>query len=218
MVNDMTDRDWAENREVFLEAAATFADLVQDLQDQQDVLTKIALGEWTVQDLIGHTGRAVTTAGAYLKDEAPDGYDLDSAVAYYRFVGENTDHAAVAERGRQAGQALGGRPAEDIRSALKRVETALMTAQAGSLAETPAGRMRIADYLPTRTCELVVHSLDLIRATGTSIRVPNRALRQTTDLLFLLSHQLELDESVVAFLAGRDAPRIWLFGGQPDGG
>jgi hypothetical protein len=41
---------------------------------------------------------------------------------------------------------------------------------------TFAGAIRLVDYLPTRSFELVVHSLDLARATG--IRLPEKVYRQ----------------------------------------
>lgn len=213
----MTDADWTTLRAAYLEAADTFADVVEQLQSDDEVMQRTALGEWTVRDLVGHTARAVSTVEAYLGTGASRAYELESAVAYYVFVNEHTNHAEVADRGRQAGDALGERPAEEIRASIYRVRDALIAAQPDAVVATPAGRMRIAEYLPTRTCELVVHSLDLIHATGATARVPTRAVRQTTHLLVGLGEALGLDESVVAVLAGRDMPPLALFGGRHRG-
>ena len=50
------------------------------------------------------------------------------------------------------------------------------------LVETIAGGMRLHDYLPTRTFELVVHSLDVAAALGLDPDVPPAALREAASL------------------------------------
>jgi hypothetical protein len=46
------------------------------------------------------------------------------------------------------------------------------------LLTTVAGGMRLADYLPTRTFELAVHTADLAVALGVASDVPATAARQ----------------------------------------
>jgi hypothetical protein len=63
----------------------------------------------------------------------------------------------------------------------------LVAAQDGSeLVTTIVGGMRLADYLPTRTFELAVHTCDLATALGLPLEVPAsaaaQALRLVTDL------------------------------------
>ena len=51
------------------------------------------------------------------------------------------------------------------------------------LVTTIAGGMRLADYLPTRTFELVVHGLDLARALGEPLDVPARPAAEALSLV-----------------------------------
>lgn len=48
---------------------------------------------------------------------------------------------------------------------------------------TPVGGMRLADYLPTRTFELTVHTCDLAIASGAPIDVPDLAAVETVGVL-----------------------------------
>lgn len=126
------------------------------------------LGVWTVRDLAGHAGRALLTLESYLDRQAVRTEpDLSSPVAYYRRAAADlADPDAVAERGRQAGAALGERPADSVASAGRRVLAVLDDAPDDAVVRTPVGSIGLLDYLPTRTFELVVHSLDLCAATG----------------------------------------------------
>ena len=62
---------------------------------------------------------------------------------------------------------------------------------------TIAGGMRLADYLPTRTFELVVHTLDLTAALGLSAEPPPAAAAQALALV-----------AGVAVADGRAAPLL----------
>ena len=82
--------------------------------------------------------------------------------AYYVAIAD-IDPAAVAARGREAGQALGDNPAEFVDALAQRVLAQVDTA-GNPLIQTLAGGMRLESYLSTRTFELVVHSLDIAAA------------------------------------------------------
>ena len=88
--------------------------------------------------------------------------DVPTAAGYYVAIAE-TDHAAVAVRGVEAGQALGENPAEFVDALAQRVLAQVDTA-GDPLIMTAAGGMRLESYLSTRTFELVVHSLDIAAA------------------------------------------------------
>jgi hypothetical protein len=124
---------------------------------------------WTVRDLAGHTSRALVTVENYL-DPATTGVEpaLADAMAYFAAAaGGNADPAAVAERGRQAGSALGDDPPASVRALAGRVLALVDGAPDDALVTTPMGRtMTLLGYLPTRTFELAVHTLDLAAATG----------------------------------------------------
>jgi len=49
-----------------------------------------------------------------------------------------------------------------------------------ALITTIGGGMRVRTYLPTRTFELVVHSLDISAATGIDVAFSSRVLAHTT--------------------------------------
>jgi uncharacterized protein (TIGR03083 family) len=146
-------------RETFAEAARTFTDLVRRIPG--DSWDGPGLGEWDLRSLVGHTSRSLVTVEAYLGQPA-DTADVPSPAAYYVAIA-GTDHAAVAVRGREAGEALGENPAEFVQALAQRVLAQVDTA-GDPLILTAAGGMRLESYLSTRTFELVVHSLDIANA------------------------------------------------------
>jgi uncharacterized protein (TIGR03083 family) len=153
----------------YRQAAAGFVALLAALRDAD--WSAPALGQWTVRDLAGHTSRALLTVESYLDPaRTVDAPSLEDAVAYYRAASAAlADPGAVAERGRQAGAALGVRPAEASAVAAQRVLTLVDGSPDDALVTSPAGTMTLTGYLPTRTFELVVHSLDLAAATGADV-------------------------------------------------
>jgi uncharacterized protein (TIGR03083 family) len=146
-------------RETFAEAARTFVDLVRRLP--HDRWDGPGLGEWDLRSLVGHTSRSLVTVEAYL-GQPVETEEVPTPAAYYVAIAD-LDNAAVADRGRQAGQALGKNPAEFVDALAKRVLAQVDTA-GNPLIHTAAGGMRLENYLSTRTFELVVHSLDIATA------------------------------------------------------
>jgi hypothetical protein len=126
------------------------------------------LGVWTVRDLAGHASRALLTVETYLDPlTVTDRPALPDALAYLRGAGSGlVDPETVAERGRQAGVALGDHPAEAVSVIAERVLAAVSRSADDAVVKTRVGSMTLIGYLPTRTFELVVHSLDLVAATG----------------------------------------------------
>ena len=146
----------------FAEAAERYADLVAEIEPDQ--WNGPGLGVWDLRGLVGHGARALITVDTYL-DRPAHLEALDSAAAYLSATSGATDPEAVAERGRQAGIALGDDPASAVRQLVDRVIPRVVAA-GDPLIETIAGGMRLNAYLPTRTFELVVHGLDIARAAG----------------------------------------------------
>jgi uncharacterized protein (TIGR03083 family) len=146
-------------RETFAEAARAFANLVHRIP--VDSWDGPGLGKWDLRALVGHTSRSLVTVETYLGRPA-EVEDVPSPAAYYVAIAE-TDHAAVAVRGVEAGQALGGDPAQFVDALASRVLAQLDMA-GDPLILTVAGGMRLESYLSTRTFELVVHSLDIAAA------------------------------------------------------
>jgi hypothetical protein len=119
------------------------------------------LGEWDLRSLVGHTSRSLITVETYLNQPA-DTEEVPTPAAYYVAIAD-LDNAAVAHRGRQAGQALGDNPVEFVNALAGRV-LAEVEGAGNPLIHTAAGGMRLENYLSTRTFELVVHSLDIAAA------------------------------------------------------
>jgi hypothetical protein len=125
------------------------------------------LGVWTVRDLVGHAGRSLTTVPTYLATGTRREIELHHAFDYFAVYAPTFgDPAAVAERGRQAGAELGADPVGRLAVLRDEALSAATTADDDAPVLTAAGVMRLIDYLPSRIFELVVHTGDIIAATG----------------------------------------------------
>jgi len=123
---------------------------------------------------VGHTLRAVTTVATYLDQPVPEEIVCEGAGAYFvaaRSIA-GADDRAVADRGHQAGRDLGPEPMTTVRQAVERTRSALAATSDDRVVATVVGGMRLADYLPTRTFELLAHTLDLADATGLEVAPP----------------------------------------------
>lgn len=125
------------------------------------------LGEWSLRELVGHTLRAFTTVDRFL-DEPREHADVESAGEYYRIaLGSTADvHRMVADRGREAGAALGADPAASAADIVTRTLERLSATTGAEIGVTAVGGMRLTDYLETRLVELVVHLSDVCAAIG----------------------------------------------------
>jgi uncharacterized protein (TIGR03083 family) len=174
---------WEESRAAFEDAAAWFVRTVGLVRDRWD---EPGLGEWDVRALVGHTSRSFLTVETYLAQ--PAGLvEVGSAVAYYQATREIAAGPGVADRGRQAGVVLGSDPASAVTEIADRVGALVRGCDGTELLTTIAGGMRLADYLPTRTFELTVHTTDLTVALGVPADVPASAARHTLGLVAALA-------------------------------
>ncbi|GCE43593.1 maleylpyruvate isomerase N-terminal domain-containing protein [Rhodococcus sp. USK10] len=164
------------------------------------------LGEWSVRDLLGHTSRSLTTVETYLDvagDES-DPVDLADAVAYYLAIaGALADTAAVAQRGRAAGAALGEDPMAALTALVARVPERVRATPATALVRTPFGTMTLQGYLPTRTLELTVHTCDLAATLGVSADVPHDAVAETFAVIGGLAAAQGTASAALLALTGR---------------
>ena len=166
--------------EAFGAAAEAFVDLVGRVGSESGGWERPGLGRWDLRALVGHTSRALVTVTTYL-DRPAEREDLPSAAAYLAGAAK-TDGDAVYARGVAAGQDLGDDPHGFVAAAAQRSLDRLRTADPEQLVETIGGGMRLRSYLPTRTFELVVHSLDVAAALGLDPDVPLVALREASGL------------------------------------
>jgi hypothetical protein len=80
--------------------------------------------------------------------------------------GARLQSAAIIQRGRDAGTALGEHPAAAVRDLATRVTALVAATPDDATLTTVLGGATLLAYLPTRTFELTVHTLDLVGALG----------------------------------------------------
>ncbi len=190
--------------ETFASAAHSFADLVGRIP--ADALSGPGLGEWDLRSLVGHTSRSLTTVLTYLETTA-QAEDIATPQEYYARVNPaalGLDPADVAERGRQAGRDLGDDPAAAVADLVSRAIARLETVDNPLIRVLGGLGIRLRTYLPTRTFELAVHSLDIARAVGLSFTLPTPVLEETLVLAARIAAGQQ-GETVLMALTGRDA-------------
>jgi hypothetical protein len=197
-----------DSRTTFLSAADSYVAQVARIPTSS--LSDPGLGEWDLRALVGHTSRSLVTVETYLDSPAGD-IAVPTAADYYLAIAGITgaDDAAVVERGRQAGEALGDDPAAFVGDLAVRVGEKLTAYDDGYLLTTIAGGMRLDEYLRTRIFELVVHGLDIADATGVDPAFDEPPLTDAT--------QLAVE---VAVLSGRGPDLLLALTGRrsfPDG-
>jgi uncharacterized protein (TIGR03083 family) len=186
----------------FESAAGFFVELVETIPST--AWNGPGLGEWDLRSLVGHAGRSLSTVTSYLARPAAV-IDVPSPAAYYRWAVQQigADPAGVAERGRQAGIALGEDPAAAVRLLREDALTAVRAVDADPIIETIAGGMRVSAYLPTRTFELTVHTLDIAAALERDVTAPAEALADALHLAAELALAKGDGQSVLLALTGR---------------
>ena len=168
-------------RETYLEAGEYFGGVV----DQVDIdgWDEPALGEWCVRDLTGHTYRAFTTILSY-SDKPAEKIELERPVDYFLKAFESlADPKMVAERGRAAGLEIIDDPKMMVRGFAMYVKNKLEELSDDHIMGTPVGGIRLIDYLPTRTFELIIHTMDLAKAVGVDDQPPENGMAATLEIL-----------------------------------
>jgi len=190
--------------ELFGGTATAFANVVAEIRtDQWD---GPGLGEWSVRSLVGHTSRAVRTVIDYLALDEPESVTITTAEEYYRQVSRNAAaSAAIAQRGVESGIALGDDPARAISLMIKRALVKLGEQRYDRRITVRGGSMPLQEYLHTRLFELVVHTMDIGRATGIRPAFPDGAAEETTRLAAGIAADQGRAEDVLLALTGRSS-------------
>ena len=191
---------WEDSRRAFADAAQWFVRTAALVGDRWD---RPGLGEWDVRALVGHTSRSLLTVEMYLARPAAE-VEIASAGDYFRATREMAAGPDVAARGRDAGTALGSDPAAAVAEIAGRVVPLVDSCDGTELVTTIAGGMRLADYLPTRTFELAVHTADLATALGVPTDVPATAAAQALQVV-----------ADLAVSGGRAGPLLLAATGRP---
>jgi uncharacterized protein (TIGR03083 family) len=188
--------------ELFGGTATAFANVVADIRADQ--WGQPGLGQWTVRSLVGHTSRAVQTVIDYLALDEPDTITIATADDYYRQVFRDAAaSAAVARRGVEAGVALGDEPAQEISRMIKRALVRLGEQRYDRRVAVRGGNMPLEEYLHTRLFELVVHTIDIGRATGIRPAFPDGAVREAAILATTVATDAGHGEELLLALTGR---------------
>lgn len=193
-----------QERAHFAAAAAAFSDLVAGVPP--DAWTGPGLGVWDLRSLVGHASRSLITVDTYLNRPAAS-EAVPTVEAYYGagMAAAGADPDAVAERGRQAGLALGKDPVAAVRALVDRVVPRVSATEGDPVIETIAGGMRLSNYLATRTFELVVHSLDIAAATGLEPELPAELLAEAAALAARIAVTRGQGRIALLALTGRTA-------------
>src|SRR6266487_6364831 len=106
-------------RLAFDQAAGFFVATVEQVGPEQ--WDSPGLDRWSVRDLVGHTSRALLTVETYLGQPA-SAVEVDTPVDYFIAALAGTGGPdQIAQRGREAGAALGPDPASAVRETADRV-------------------------------------------------------------------------------------------------
>ncbi|WP_319446557.1 MULTISPECIES: maleylpyruvate isomerase N-terminal domain-containing protein [unclassified Mycobacterium] len=188
---------------VFGSAAKAFAGLVHELP--ASAWDGQGLGDWDLRALVGHASRSLITVSTYLTTTASQ-EDVTSPHDYYAKIREyasNAGSAAIIERGRQAGRDLGPDPAATVDALVDRALGDLDGAGDPLIAVIGGLGIRLSNYLPTRTFELAVHGLDIVRASGVQFTLPDDVLDQATVLAAGVATAIGQATPVLLALTGR---------------
>ncbi len=187
----------------FESAARSFADLIRRLPN--DALDGPGLGDWDLRALVGHASRSLVTVIDYLQTAA-EREDVPTPQEYYTQIAcyaSTVGADAIVERGRQAGRDLGADPVRVIDDLIDRAVGELATA-GDPLIEVIGGLgIRLHTYLPTRTFELAVHSLDIGRATGLAVDLPADVLESAAVLATRIGVAMGHGDALLLSLTGR---------------
>jgi uncharacterized protein (TIGR03083 family) len=188
-------------RRTFRASAVLFVDLVSRLPE--DRWESPALGDWNLRDLVGHAVSSglrqvpdvLATPAAEIAVDTPEGY-----FALRRSVPPEVYAAAVAAStadARESGMKI------DAADDAGRATQALAAARDDDIVTTPGGGMRVRDWIPTRTLELVVHGMDVARAAGIDVAFPAEAIEEATLLSARLAVKVGDGTVLLQALTGR---------------
>ncbi|MET9426375.1 MULTISPECIES: sterol carrier family protein [unclassified Streptomyces] len=174
--------DPAKTRAAVLAQFGHVRDAVLTLTPEQLALPT-RLGEWTVRELAAHIsmGLGSLIRGVAAPEPASRDLELTEWAPATRQYAEDVDAAAreIAEAAAVDPAGLAALYEETGRN----LADALAAAPDERLIETRFGGVRLADFLVTRTVELVVHTDDLNDATGLAVPFDRQALAACTRLL-----------------------------------
>jgi uncharacterized protein (TIGR03083 family) len=165
----------------FETAARAFIDMVGEVRPEQ--WQGPALGSWNVRSLVGHTSRAILVVEQYLLAEPARAITVPTAEDYYSEVfAKYTDNDAIALRGVEAGKALTADSGAEFEATLDRALRLITADGPDRLVAIGSMGIPLGEYLRTRVFELVVHGMDIARATDVAHGIPEEVVANTAEL------------------------------------
>lgn len=153
------------------------ADAVRELTPEQ-LARPSGLGEWTVGELAAHIAWIADSLAAGLARPPAAVVEL-TAVEWPSATASLAGKISEAAR-----ETLAGAPLPELYDrAATRMAEALEANTGARVLDLWIGDMTLADFMVTRTVELVVHTDDLNRAAGADIPIERQALAACTRLL-----------------------------------
>ncbi|HET6478596.1 MAG TPA: maleylpyruvate isomerase N-terminal domain-containing protein [Actinoplanes sp.] len=216
-------------RRTYRSAAVAFVDLVSRVPATR--LDGPGLGEWTLRELIGHTvGAGLERVPAVLGSAAPSSatsvlspsslpgataarppsvpVDVETPEGYFAFVRDvpaEVYAAAVVASGEDARRRAASGSFDAVGDLAGRATQALAAVADDDVVSTPVGGMRVRDWLPTRTFELVVHGSDVAAAAGIPVGFDPAAVSEATLLAARIAVALGEGSIVLSALTGRSS-------------
>ena len=207
-------------RRTYRAAAVSFADLVSRVPAER--WDDPGLGDWSLRELVGHTVSSalrqvppvLATSGGTVTLPAPEDYWAFARSAPPELYAAAT--AASSADARETGAWLGADAATRVSELAGQATAALAAARDDDVVTTPAGGMRVRDWLPTRTFELVVHGTDVAAAARLPFAVPPEVVAETVVLAARIAAAVGDGELVLRALTGRAAlPETFSVVGKP---
>jgi uncharacterized protein (TIGR03083 family) len=187
---------------LFSRSASSYLELLGQIRDDQWSLP--GLGVWDVRGLAGHTARAILTVENYLGQEEPGEVTIPSAEGYYTTIyAQVMDPGSVAARGVEAGEWLGDDPVGQVSAAMARTKALIDSQPDNRIVGIGGMGILLSEYLRTRVLELVVHTIDLSRATGIAHTLPEATIVDALSLASATAAERGEGEAVLLALTGR---------------
>jgi len=184
------------------QACGAFISIVEGITPAQ--WTSPGLGVWDVRSLVGHTSRAIITVIDYLELDAPATVSMETAADYYgQIYLTYTNPEAITLRGVDAGVALGDDPVGRVAGLRQRAIEAITAQPADRIVSLGGMGIPLDEYLRTRIFELVVHTLDIARATGQQAAIPPSLVEEAASLAAGIAALRGDGERVLLALTGR---------------
>jgi hypothetical protein len=144
-------------------------------------------------ELLAHACRAFLTIEQTLSAVDEHAPLLPDTVTYFRVaLGHNPSiHAQIAARAVSTVPALGAQPLTGALDIARRGRAVVDATPDDAPVAHFSGRLRFIDYLPSRIVELVLHSLDLQRATQQPLSAAPGALSITLSILSALADRAD---------------------------